>query len=382
MGAQPQQHGNKWRISVKDFDGKWKRLSADTAEEAQAKADAWNERLAGVGGESTQVLLDEYISRVLVKKESRTIANFLSNTKRLVALCPSVALIDADRILDCCKGLRSSSSMTRIKNIRWFVEYLEDIHGKQYQIDWKKLRKWVKSDDAKEKRWFDDGEMEVLWSYLRKHKMHREWAIFNLMSHYGIRVGAVTQLVWGDLNLKTLHLTLRKEICKNDKQITFPISKRDRTLMKHYGNPNRAVDQPIFINRSGEKWSANGLASKFRRICLKADLGQRNIHLLRSYAFWFLYRLSGYNLELVRMICGWDSDSYKYYIGEMREDKERIAQELDAFATSIAKGQLVDKPFGFFLPQERVWKRFPTYDVMGKWLVREGYLASPTAEAE
>lgn len=366
MEQKPQRHGKRWRIRVVR-DGVVTRPSYDTEEEALAA-------LAMEGQPTLADLIEDFsvarwsnaTNRNTRKAIMTTMNHIVGSSMKYPAELTSAGLIALFGGRE--KAIAKSTLKTYMKHVGWLLQYMEEIRGIKIDLDLKKVSKYIQvHTDKREKEYFTAEDVLILFNFYKKN-YPEYYPMIRLMAFCGIRIGAATQLKCKDLDTENGTLVVPAHIEKSRKEMVYHLpesifkeinSNMAEILGQHDypGEPDYDFDKPLFYHHNNfTPISASGFSQRFSEHCREMKLGKRNIHLLRAFAFAQLYEQSGHNLEMVKQIVGWDSESYKYYVGTFEQERKSIAVGWEAEMENLANG--VTKPYGFF--HEGSWHRFST----------------------
>jgi len=190
------------------------------------------------------------------------------------------------------KHLHSSSRCYRVTLLRGFCKYLYQQNPKTY-IPEPKLIKYGKRKVSP--YIFTDKEIELILKQFKempKKNLLREtnFVIIGLLYSTGLRVGEISRLNLGDVDIKRRVLTIRRS--KFYKSRLVPISDSVVETLKQYKlkrlghKRTKNPDDPFFVGMTGNRVFENAISKKFRKVVnelnLLTDKGTRpRLHDLR-----------------------------------------------------------------------------------------------------
>lgn len=269
-------------------------------------------------------LITAYLAFTLGNKRKHTIKNVGSILRQTL---PRVNWREPDQtdLFAYCieRKYKSSTAKGHMKWVQSFCKYNKVDVSK---VDWKRLNQALSKEDKKEKPYLTHDDFAKLLGVITPLYS----LIYRYMGACGIRVTEFTRLDREDFTPATWTVTLPPKKSKTKVERTFIVPNEFRKDFLELTNAlSTDPKAPLFyIDKKEKRISAGGLSIRFRTHCDKAGLGKRNIHLLRAFAILILLRGSGNDYELVRNVCGWDSQEMKKYMGQMEQAKAELASNL------------------------------------------------------
>lgn len=280
-------------------------------------------------------LISTYVDFTLGNKREHTRKNVTSVLRQAL---PNVNWRNpdkADLFAYCVK--RKYKSSTAKGHLKWVKSFCMFNNVDTSKVDWKRLNQALSKEDKKEKNYLTaDDFAKLIAGVPPKYSI-----IYRYMGACGIRVRELTRLDKEDFTPATWTVRLPAHKAKAKKLRTFEVPHELRKDFIEHTTKSVDPKAPLF-HHDGIRISANGLANIFKTQCDKVGIGNRNIHLLRAFAIPNILRACGNNFELVRNICGWDSQEMQKYTGLMEGDKAELASNFSFSQSQIDSTREMD----------------------------------------
>lgn len=369
----PEFTGNRWRGKLTDPDSlKQEWYYSDTSDGVLAEwyrrkplleaAKAARREHRKKGGTSIEPIITYYVDVAKKKLAEKTKIKARGILRKLEYLrdwesISTETIIEAISTKSATPDPFPSTIASNVDHMRRFVNYCEKVRKFSPRgVDWDLAQQTLVSGDKRkrEKRFFSPEEIKMLEDYLVRRGLRHLHAMWSFQWSFGSRVGATVEMKIRDWDMENNTIKLVPEHDKTKKKITVPIGREmsnriELSIAARLGpdhdkwNP----DYPLFASpKNPEKHlTTAGMQVSFKKMCKRAGIQEeKNIHLLRSYAFYLVYNASGFNLEATKALIGWDSTAYKHYSPRWQKEKEDIAKSIFEVAESLTS-ERSSKPF-------------------------------------
>lgn len=316
-------HSKKFKVQYRE-EGRPRTLLFDTFQQAEAFVTAHEARKVErrpprVPEQDLDKLISTFVSFTLGNRRPLTAKTVTSTLRQAL---PNVNWRQPEKsdLFSYCMARKYKSSTCKL-HMKWVKSFCIFNKVDISTVDWRRLNLALSKEDKKDKNYLTSADFAVIIASVPpKYSI-----IYRYMAACGIRVRELTRLDVADFNPVTWLVTLPASKAKAKKLRTFVVPEELRSdFLEHMNHSKENPKAPLF-HHDGVRISPNGLANIFKAQCEKAGIGDRNIHLLRALAIPIILRNSGNNFELVRNICGWDSQEMQKYTGMMEGEKAEFA---------------------------------------------------------
>ena len=222
--------------------------------------------------------------------------------------------------------------------------------------NWCKSRKYIFSNPAENAPYQTEEEegFEILTTdevkailavpNRRTYTGNRDYIMMMLMIDTGMRVGEMSALVRGDVDLVYRQITIRAEISKGRRMRTVPISSTMANLLRelfdYIGISDEDADEYIFLTQFGERYFGDTFGKMIRKYAKKASReikGRPSPHTFRHYFAINYLKNGGTPFSLMTILGHTDMTMTQKYVRYAESDLIEIHEKASP-AESLLNG--------------------------------------------
>lgn len=321
-----------WSVAMKEG-GKW--IKKYFSEEKEAKKALLGSQMAEIENGSVSTPLRGNLDSWVLKYKALEYAGIRPNTQeqwentfKFLARnsIEQVQDLTTDRIAlalsqEC--HLKPNTKNGYLMKIGKFVRFLQK-RGMNVKVDVQELRnslpKRFDQESRANKEFLSLDEFQKISDWFAEKKFESRYLLLQVLASFGFRIN---ELLKSDItDLKDGVITIRTELEKTHKKrfVRIPAKMEDhiRSIREKF---NTKKSDALFIcEQTGGRLHYRTMQKWWRKACKELEIKNKPIHRLRALGFYVLYESSGHDMLLVKEVCGWQSDAFKYY-SSSRKDK-------------------------------------------------------------